>query len=62
MNKFKKGDLFIVNFALGPATVKLLEYKYKMYDGETVYHVEDVKTGHQDTVGETWLIPVKEGE
>ena len=55
------GTCFIVQFALGEAVVKLLDYKHRTYDGETVYHVQDAKTGHQDFVCEKWLTPICKG-
>ena len=50
--KCKKGMLRVVDFALGTSVVKLLS-SHKYFYG-MVYHVEDVKTGHQDFVGEEY--------
>ena len=50
------GVLCSVPFALGTATVRLLDRPYQYHDGE-VWHVEDVATGHQDFVGTEWLTP-----
>ena len=37
--------------------VRLLPWHYNYRVGGVVWHVEDVITGHQDFVGEEWLVP-----
>lgn len=52
-----------VDFALGRADVRLLPWNYNYRGGRgfigagVVWHVEDIKTRHQDFVGEKWLAP-----
>ena len=46
-----------VDFALGTATVRAIACRRQAPDGEMVYHVEDVRTGHQDFVGAVVLCP-----
>ena len=44
----------IVNFALKKSEVKILGH-HKIADGDTIYHVEDINTGHRDFVGSKYL-------
>lgn len=54
MKDFKPRMIVIVHFALGQSYVRLLDWNY-IYDGETVWHVEDIETCHQDYVGESFM-------
>ena len=43
-----------VEFAITSAIVKVLSQR-RARDGEIVYHVEDIGTGHQDFVGKKFM-------
>lgn len=49
-------DVVTVNFALGSAKVVVLG-SHEVADGDTIYHVKDIFTGHQDFVGSRWIDP-----
>lgn len=51
-----------VDFALGTATVRAIACRRQVPDGEMVYHVEDVQTGHQDFVGASHMRPNERDE
>lgn len=55
------GDIMFVPFALKPAKVRLKQ-AYFMADGDTVWHVQDVISGHCDFVREDWMRPTNESE
>lgn len=48
------GDQTTVGFALGRASVSVIGI-HKLFNGDVIYHVEDIKTGHQDYVGSQWI-------
>ena len=57
VGRLHAGMVCAVDFALGRSNVRLLPWHYNYRVGGVVWHVEDVITGHQDFVGEEWLVP-----
>lgn len=57
VGRLHAGMVCSVDFSLGHSDVRLLPWRYNYRVGGVVWHVEDVITGHQDFVGETWLVP-----
>lgn len=45
---------YVVEFALKSAVVEIIGH-HKVADGDTIFHVKDVLTGHCDFVGSSYI-------